>query len=469
MGSQGTAVDFRSGKVQPVALVPLFGFGDSGELRITAHTQPASASVYIVLADAEQWEESVSYLLARDVSTPICTLPTALRVEVSNVTAVRLPIPRAGRYTLQLLFCQAAEVRVTGSVELANDCDAHGCSQQLSYGEVGLLPMFATLAVVYTALAIWTRCARSLPLHKLLALGMLVKAANMLVSWLQYRQISLDGRSSDAMLVIASFFNAAGDTCFLFLLLLAAGGLSVTRSTITRREVVPYASIFGSHLLVGFVHGVCSGYAGICGASLLVAYLLRALVMLAIIVALNFNITALRQTMIFDSWSASTASLYSKLSMFHAFRWAFLAYLLLPTMLLVVEITVLSWRFAWVEQLILELVVLAVFAHLQFVFSNPQLSSFTQLADMLQQRSGSHPHALPMDDPLEGAVIPPGRRRLLADCAEDDDGMRDGGHHAFELRRLPGSSSMGPAVGRDGGSSGDDDRIASAHFVVLRE
>ena len=67
---------------------------------------------------------------------------------------------------------------------------------------------------------------------------------------------------------------------------------------------------------------------------------------------MNFNITHLRQGVndMPPPINADLAVQYSKLHQFQVFRWAFLAYLLSPTALLIVKVTVLSWEYEWLNE-----------------------------------------------------------------------------------------------------------------------
>ena len=66
---------------------------------------------------------------------------------------------------------------------------------------------------------------------------------------------------------------------------------------------------------------------------------------------MNFNITHLRQSVndLPPPINSGLATLYSKLYQFQVLRWAFLAYLLSPTGLLIIDVTVLSWEYDWVS------------------------------------------------------------------------------------------------------------------------
>ena len=54
------------------------------------------------------------------------------------------------------------------------------------------------------------------------------------------------------------------------------------------------------------------------------------------------------------------AVLYGRLYQFQIFRWAFLAYLLSPTALLIIKVTVLSWEYEWLNDCVAHGLYLAI-------------------------------------------------------------------------------------------------------------
>ena len=81
-----------------------------------------------------------------------------------------------------------------------------------------------------------------------------------------------------------------------------------------------------------------------CGVLTLTEYVLRSLIMLAILVSLNFKITLLTNSSRSGDWDSQRTSLeYTHITLYTSVRWAFLGYLLLPTFIIITKITVLSW------------------------------------------------------------------------------------------------------------------------------
>jgi len=76
-----------------------------------------------------------------------------------------------------------------------------------------------------------------------------------------------------------------------------------------------------------------------CESYQLATYILRSILLLGVIVALNFNITNLRSLIIESVWRAELAVYYHFLKRFSDFRWIFLAFLLSPTLMLIAQVS----------------------------------------------------------------------------------------------------------------------------------
>lgn len=104
----------------------------------------------------------------------------------------------------------------------------------------------------------------------------------------------------------------------------------------------------------------CAGYA-------LAEYVVRSAILLIIVIAMNFRITQARQRAMesIPPIVADTATLYSKLDQFSVFRWCFLAYLLSPTVLVIIEAAVVvNWELAWISIPLDHLSFLLIHVHL---------------------------------------------------------------------------------------------------------
>ncbi|CAM9315553.1 unnamed protein product, partial [Hapterophycus canaliculatus] len=124
----------------------------------------------------------------------------------------------------------------------------------------------------------------------------------------------------------------------------------------------------GFYAGVSILHATCSDSNQWCDGVGLIEYAVRSLVMLSTVVAINFNITHIRFCIQLP-WTSSSALEYLKLSRYFAYRMTFLAYLLLPTVLLMVNTFILSWKYEWVHRALEELVMFLILVHLGVTFA----------------------------------------------------------------------------------------------------
>lgn len=89
-----------------------------------------------------------------------------------------------------------------------------------------------------------------------------------------------------------------------------------------------------------------------CQGLSLVSFIIKSLVLLAIIVAMNFTVTQLRAMLTHTPWVPSTPIQYARCKQFQIFRLLFILYLLLPTSFLILQVTIpLSFCFSFLNSL----------------------------------------------------------------------------------------------------------------------
>jgi hypothetical protein len=86
-------------------------------------------------------------------------------------------------------------------------------------------------------------------------------------------------------------------------------------------------------------------------------FALLQILMLGIIVSLNFVIAKLFNTVVDGVLVPSTSTTYEVIGKLKHTRWLFLVYLLSPTVLFIMRLTVLGWKYEWGEILMEEVVV----------------------------------------------------------------------------------------------------------------
>ena len=281
-------------------------------------------------------------------------------------------------------------------------------------------PLFRALVVVYVALCVvWAAEVavarrRALSIHYAILAALVGKCVEVAMQLAYFSALRERGTVSAALRVGTNLTLALSMALILAVLLLTSLGWSVTRDALTRREVRMLVSTLTVYVAIASVKAFCndgSAAAGAasgddaddgtvddsaCNAYLLTEcvatrvprvsrsarrktpprspdararYVIRTLLMLAIIVAMNFNITHLRQAVNDSVWHPRVGLHYAKIREYQAFRWAFLAYLLLPTAMLIVKVTLLTWHYEWVNEALWQLAFLCIFVFVGATFA----------------------------------------------------------------------------------------------------
>lgn len=134
-----------------------------------------------------------------------------------------------------------------------------------------------------------------------------------------YRELSRTGVKDNLLRTFRDIFESASNAVLLAVLLFAALGWSLTRESLSTRELRLILVLFSVYSIVAFVKALCDSARNdeICKAYLLTEYVLKSVVMLGVIVALNVTISQLRQALTEARWNHFVTPLtYMKLNQF---------------------------------------------------------------------------------------------------------------------------------------------------------
>lgn len=137
-----------------------------------------------------------------------------------------------------------------------------------------------------------------------------------------FRELSVTGTRSTLLDTLQSLAESAASAVLLAVLLFAALGWSLTRESLSRRELQLSAVVFGVFAAIALVQALCSARDGgrdndVCKVYLLTEYVIRSAVMLGVVVALNFTIAQLRLALTEARWDHRVTPIsYMKLRQF---------------------------------------------------------------------------------------------------------------------------------------------------------
>jgi hypothetical protein len=103
--------------------------------------------------------------------------------------------------------------------------------------------------------------------------------------------------------------------------------------------------------------------------------------MISSIIAMNYTVSHLRTLITNLTWCPSIPYLYVRLRNYYNLRSFFLLYILLPTAVLMIQVTMLSWKEEWVVHLLNNIITLAFYVLVGIIFSPLDVSLLTRPFD----------------------------------------------------------------------------------------
>eukprot|EP00937_MAST-01D_sp_MAST-1D-sp2_P000180 g180.t1 len=447
-----------------VSLVREFGVARGGYLSIRAQLSDGADRVIFSLFSQYQWEDGYQRLMSQRQWKEVCMAPAAVRLQTSGTLSEhRFRVPYTDLYTLQLTSCwwrdgvpgapPAPELVINGTVEIANvdededegaaaaaarDGDGGGAGgataaaasravDHLPLGQRRAVALYWALVLLYTALGLlllreihqaWQRRSPE-PLLYGCALALAAKLAALLVHLAELERVRSRGLDIYWLASSRGLLQSVAEMTFLGQLLVTSLGWCLVRARLTVKERQALAAVFGLYTVVAVVKAFCgkpcaayelclSSPQRACSASVLAEYVIKLLVMLGIIVAMNYNITHLRTVLHDERWhEGRSADMYAKLHKLQAFRLAFLIVLLFPTVLLIVRITVFTWRYEWAAEMLNETLTLSVYIYMGMAYRPNYGARLASIATIIN-RHGVQLQPMPEPEPERDGALDDG-------------------------------------------------------------
>eukprot|EP01051_Picozoa_sp_SAG22_P001309 SAG22_NODE_50_length_24611_cov_74.139687_2_plen_697_part_00 len=398
----------------------------------------------------------------------LCMMPSSYRQQVFGSVELSYVPEHRNKYTLALVSCAGPPLRAEVSLEIVNPRpDGQGWSH-LPAEHILLPDMYYGIAQASTSLlAIWVLHVAPYPqlVHRQLQRAgwpwpqrergehrapLLIfvytcaaagKCVELWTTAMFYAAYAADGTEPLVLTDVRDYtvvFTSAFAMCAM---MLAALGWRTIRDTITARE----RNLMYGGLLLYASSGVAYKMCGTdCSVYVLLHYVLQFLLSFGIIVAMNANIERLRAQAIEGSVSDFLEHTLWQLLRLQSFRWAFLAYLIIPFLMLSVQVMALSWWNEWLALGLSDLIEVGSYVILGWAYSPFAFSPVVTGAT----------HAL--------AALPGADERMRPAWREGRRGMRpraggvlDAEIQAVRAVRARGGRGGGRGGGGGGGDNGD--------------
>ncbi|KAJ1437755.1 hypothetical protein B484DRAFT_428190 [Ochromonadaceae sp. CCMP2298] len=380
----------KSSKVFGEYVVSNFGMTVGGVINIDYHvTAEASANdSYVLLllvseTQSKSWYEKIQDedSVADNIDT-MCNLPSMLRRVISGAGSINVPLTYdlgTDRYSIVLLQCRKGNaknpVSVTLNVEMKNPRPYSSEYSQYAIQSVMLVRLLEGQVILYALLTlgmagqiaitrIYTR-----PIHWLFLATLVSVFLFVTLRYAEGYRYNESGRDDIPLTVAGNILGSISTTLLLASLLLVSMGWSLVRTNITLGEQQKVAGALFAFFVFSFGDAVCLDDSSACFSLNLIAFIIRALILLAIIIAMNFTVAQLRAMIAQSPWVPSTPIQYARSKQYQAFRFMFILYLLLPTAFLIIEVVMFTWKEEWVTTFLTELLDLMLIFHVGVTFS----------------------------------------------------------------------------------------------------
>jgi hypothetical protein len=103
--------------------------------------------------------------------------------------------------------------------------------------------------------------------------------------------------------------------------------------------------------------------------------------MISSIISINYTVSHLRTLISNLTWCPSIPYLYVRLRNYYNFRVFYILYIILPTVALMIQVTMLTWKEQWVVDLLNNVIILAFYFLVGLTFSPLDVSMLTRAFD----------------------------------------------------------------------------------------
>jgi len=301
----------------------------------------------------------------------LCQLPSLVRENLEGAGSFSYSFTSLDRYSVLILRClynetsevlSAVDVDVT--VHITNPSGTELSLDTVPYlqSSLAFLVMFLIMIAVMAGQIFRAQPDAVKPLHMLFLITVSFGALSYLLWYLDMRQQDIDGKSEYGIILGLRIVDHVYTTLYLASLLLVSFGWTLSRTFLSEREFQFIAFVLSAYFVLGLLSAACLGVSDICTSLFVFSYVVRTILLLGVVVAMNFSVTQLRTIIYHSPWIQSILFLYARSKQFNYFRAAFLLYLIIPSFLLLIQVTILSWESAWIADFLVEIldVMLAV-------------------------------------------------------------------------------------------------------------
>lgn len=268
------------------------------------------------------------------------------------------------RYSILVLRCLYNEtsavlssIDIDVTIHMTNPNGSELSLEQIPniQSSIAFLVMFLVMVTVMAGQIFRAQADAVKPVHILFLVTASFGALMYLLYYLYMRQLDVDGKSSVHITIGMRIVEHLYSTLYLTSLLLVAFGWTLSRNFLSDREFHFLTCVIMSYLVIGLLSAACLDASDICTSLFVFSYVVKTVLLLGVVIAMNFTVTQMRAIIVHSPWIQSILFLYARSKQYNYFRVAFLLYLLIPSFLLLIQVLILSWDTAWIADFLVEI------------------------------------------------------------------------------------------------------------------
>lgn len=313
----------------------------------------------------------------------LCTQPSLYRKQIFGSGNLEYTIPddaMPSQFSLSILQCRSTSnnlpISVSATVKMMNPSPYSSSLSHLPIEDVVILRVLAGEIIVYCLLlaSLVFQLITSKPwikkIHYFFLISIVTQILSLIAQYSDYIYFNENGTEPDSLQYFDNITAHVNSLVVLLTILLLSLGWSTVRVQLTPREVRLATGALSCYFIAGMLAAAClESTNDLCQSLDLITYVLRTLVFLGIIIAMNFTVSHLKATLIHSPWGWNVPSQYIQARRYQLFRIAFIVYLLAPTAVLLIEGALFTWKQDWITFTLNEMIVLLMFFHVGVNFS----------------------------------------------------------------------------------------------------
>jgi hypothetical protein len=296
----------------------------------------------------------------------LCVMPSMFRKRLyPSAGSFQHYVAGTDQYDVLIVQCfpQQTPLYADMTVELLNPTSEGCCTGHLAIETVMAINialveiiLYSVMLVSFVSIMLTAEADAVKPMHYLMVVTVVISVISSSMDYIGNSIQNDNGRMDPGLKAAVYIFHFLETLSFKFTVLLLGMGWDFVCQNIAFHERIAVAALFALFFAIGLSQLPCVGkdldsLSSGCQALNLVEYVLAGLILLSTIIAMNYSVSQLRAIISNLNWYPSMPVLYARLKQFNQFRNVFLALLVVPTVMYMVEITVLTWRQKWVGDL----------------------------------------------------------------------------------------------------------------------